>query len=418
MIKLLVIADDFTGALDTGVQFRAKGTVIRLLSEKKSPFSQLPENTNVLIVDAETRHLPAEDAAKIVGQITSEAVKNGVYTIYKKTDSALRGNIGAELAAVLSASGGTRLHFVPAYPQMGRTTHEGIHYIEGVPVAQSVFGKDPFEPVRYSSVAQIIHSQRDVQVISSDWESCPAPGIVLHNSQNQEDLRRIAKELNQKDQLHLLAGCAGFASVLPDILGLEKEEDLLPGFTPKLLTICGSINPITLQQLDAAEDEGVPRIRLNVRQKLDAAWLETWDADAAISGWAALAQSHDSIIIECDGLGEPQMLEAMRRQLGLDMDQMRRRISETMGEILKRLLDRGLKATLLVTGGDTLMAFMEKICQDELVPICEIASGVVLSQVRYRGETYNLLSKSGGFGARSLLSDLEMLLVKKERTVC
>lgn len=28
MIKLLVIADDFTGALDTGIQFKAKGTLV------------------------------------------------------------------------------------------------------------------------------------------------------------------------------------------------------------------------------------------------------------------------------------------------------------------------------------------------------------------------------------------------------
>lgn len=34
MIKLLIIADDFTGALDTGVQFAKKGSALRFLQSK------------------------------------------------------------------------------------------------------------------------------------------------------------------------------------------------------------------------------------------------------------------------------------------------------------------------------------------------------------------------------------------------
>ncbi len=409
MVKLLVIADDFTGALDTGVQFRAKGTVIRFGREEKSFLSDLDDGVNVLIIDAETRHLPAQQAARIVGDIVTEARKAGVDCIYKKTDSGLRGNIGAELTAALKSSGRTCLHFIPAYPQMGRTTRNGMHFIDGIPVAQSVFGKDPFEPVRYSSVEEIIRSQSDVPVGEQ--------GIVLHNAETEADLRRIACKLKQEDQLHLVGGCAGFATVLPELLGLERADDVLPEFTPKLLTICGSINPITLNQLDAAEENGVPRIRLGIRQKLDGSWLDSWDAQAVIQAWAVLAHNHGSTIIECDGLGEPEALEAMRKKLGLDMEQMRCRISETMGTILKRLLDTGLDATLLVTGGDTLMAFMKQIGQSELIPVCELTSGVVLSRIQYSGKSYNLLSKSGGFGARTLLADLEKILIRQNEEV-
>ena len=48
----------------------------------------------------------------------------------KKTDSALRGNVASELGAMLEASGGKRLCFFPAYPEMGRTTRDGVHFIE------------------------------------------------------------------------------------------------------------------------------------------------------------------------------------------------------------------------------------------------------------------------------------------------
>src|SRR5699024_5192184 len=85
-------------------------------------------HAKVLVVDTETRHLPAGQAYEIVSKLTRRACAAGVSFIYKKTDSALRGNIGAELAAVLKASGRKQLPFLPAFPQMNRLTQNGVHY--------------------------------------------------------------------------------------------------------------------------------------------------------------------------------------------------------------------------------------------------------------------------------------------------
>ena len=60
--------------------------------------------------------------------------------IYKKTDSLLRGNIGAELRALCDAAGSGPLVFAPAYPTGGRTTIDGIHRLEGIPVADASAG--------------------------------------------------------------------------------------------------------------------------------------------------------------------------------------------------------------------------------------------------------------------------------------
>lgn len=407
MVKLLVIADDFTGALDTGVQFRAKGTVLRFGAEKRNFFDGLEDTVNVLIVDTETRHLPPAQAAEIVRYVVEDAVRAGVQCIYKKTDSGLRGNIGSELTAALEASGWPCLHFIPAYPQMGRTTREGIHYIGGVPVAESVFGADPFEPVRFSSVAEMIASQSSTAVTLVKEGQIPREGIALYDAQSEEDLRAIARQLQQHRQLQLMAGCAGFAAVLPELLNLERAEGSLPAFSGRLLTVCGSINPITLGQLDAAEAAGVPRVRLNACQKLDRDWLPSPEGQAALAQWTALAQTHTSTIVECDGRGQPEQMEECRKALAMEPEQVRLQIAQTMGAILKNMLDSGLDATLLVTGGDTLLAFMKQIGQNELVPVCEFAPGVVLSRIRYRGRSYNLLSKSGGFGSADLLAKLE-----------
>ena len=140
MTQLLILADDFTGALDTGVQFATVGAVTRVITGQSVSLSEFAGTCEVLVVDAETRHLTAAKAADIVGGYTAQAAALGIPHIYKKTDSALRGNVGAELAAVLENAGERSLPFLPAFPQMGRNTIKGIHYIQGVPVADSVFG--------------------------------------------------------------------------------------------------------------------------------------------------------------------------------------------------------------------------------------------------------------------------------------
>ena len=99
MLLLLILADDFTGALDTGVQFAACGIPTRVVVGEQVDLAA--SDAAVLVVDTETRHLPAAEAYAVIAKLTRDAMSAGVFSIYKKTDSALRGNIGAELSALL-----------------------------------------------------------------------------------------------------------------------------------------------------------------------------------------------------------------------------------------------------------------------------------------------------------------------------
>ena len=77
-----------------------------------------------------------------------------------------------------------------------------------------------------------------------------------------------------------------------------------------------------------------------------------------------------------------------------------------MGRLLRQFLEQSEQLTLMVTGGDTLLAFMRCLNVAELTPYWEAAPGIVLSGFIYRGNTYNLLSKSGGFGKINAISEL------------
>lgn len=419
MIKLLIIADDFTGALDTGVQFAVNGVATRVDTGYDIDYSSLEQETEVLVLDAETRHLRAEEAYKIVARAVSDAKRAGVPYIYKKTDSALRGNIGAELTAMYDMADGKRIHFVPAFPRMNRITRKGIHYIDEVPVGESVFGRDPFEPVRESSVTRIIQAQSTAPVYligNGNAEDFGSGGIFVYDMETDDQMEETAKKLFIQNELNFCAGCAGFASVLPGLLGLKGKVPKLPELSSRLLVACGSVNPITVSQLDYAEKTGVPRIRLSGEQKLSKEWAESEAADGCIKHWTELCMKKGVCILDSNEEPGDNSTGKYRTEKGIGLDEARRNIASNIGVMVKRLLDSGLEATLLITGGDTLKGFLEKVEISRLYPICEVMPGTVVSGFWYRDKVYYVISKSGGFGKESLIGDLLKWIAKEKKS--
>ena len=410
MILLLIIADDFTGALDTGVQFAACGIPTRVVVDPEIDFASI--HAKVLVVDTETRHLPAGQAYEIVSKLTRRACAAGVSFIYKKTDSAPRGNIGAELAAVLKASGRKQLPFLPAFPQMNRLTQNGVHYIDGAPVTESPFGKDPFEPVRHSAVASLIASQTDLPAKSypalNDHESAPdEAGILIFDAASVEDLARTGRQLAHRNLLAVSAGCAGFGAVLPELLGIEKGEPAkLPRLDSRLLIVCGSVNPITVAQMDWAQKAGFARLRLTPEQKLTPGYWQTGEGQKQLALIDEMLAANPYCIIETNDEGGNQLTADYAARLGIDLETLRQRISGSLGNLVGGIFASPHLGTLLMTGGDTLLQCMNCVGVSQLEPICEMEKGVVLASFTYKGCTRRIITKSGGFGQESLFTDL------------
>lgn len=419
MAKLLIIADDFTGALDTGVQFASKGikTKVVIYDSNKKLIEKEDNDINVLVVDAETRHLVKEKAYDIVYDIVKKSKKENIKFLYKKTDSALRGNIGSELAAVLEASNENSLPFIPAFPKMNRITKNGIHYIDNTPVNESVFGQDPFEPVKYSSVKKNINSQNKVKVVEIhhlDEVIENKNGILIYDAQRENDLVDIAQHLKDSNKCTIMAGCAGFAAVLPKILNLSGNTKFDVNLYEKLLVVCGSVNPITKRQLEYGEKCGFKRIHLMPKQKLTEQYWSSKEGLNQIHQIKIDCTNNDCFIIDSNDRNDRNETFDYAKSKGMSIEQARKSISETIGFILKKILDEDINSTLLVTGGDTLLGFMKTIGIKELVPIYEIALGCVLTQLEYNGKKYNVISKSGGFGSNNLLENIVNLLKNKE----
>ncbi|QQO08672.1 four-carbon acid sugar kinase family protein [Breznakiella homolactica] len=404
MVLMLIIADDFTGALDTGVQFAAKGIKTRVCTDLHGDYTH-KSGVEVLVLDAETRQMNSHDAYETVFQIVSRARDAGVRYIYKKTDSALRGNIGSELAAVIDAADGGGLTFIPAYPKMGRTTKNGIHYIDAVPVAESSFGNAPIEPVLVSDVRQIIAGQSEKEVVlhtTPETAAVDAGRIHLYDIESDQEIKQVTERIG-KDNLRLTAGCAGFAAVLLEVLEFHGAAPVVPPVNPRLLVACGSVNPITRRQMEYAAGQGITRVQLSPAQKLDPAWPESPQCARLIEQWSRVLETSGCLILDTNGSRDAL---GYVEEAGIPKEQLRGVIAGTLGRLVMKILDTGVEATLLLTGGDTLLGYLHAVGQYEVTPVCELMPGVVLSGIELQGKTYHIISKSGGFGEGDLIVNL------------
>ena len=95
---------------------------------------------------------------------------------------------------------------------------------------------------------------------------------------------------------------------------------------------------------------------------------------------------------------------------GMTTEDMRRTISGSLGDILHHMLEGSAARTTLIIGGDTLLQCMNRMGVYKMKPLLEIYPGTVLSCFRYGSETRHVITKSGGFGRETLLTDLRELL--------
>lgn len=256
---VLALADDLTGALEVGAKFAAAGL------RSVVSFGWREDAAPVLVIDTETRHLAPAEAAARVRRHAAEGRRRGVAFVYKKTDSTLRGNIAAELAAVTEAWDAP-LVYAPAYPAMGRIVRGGVLYVDGTPVSETEFGRDALNPVRSSDVRGLI----------------PCPAVTICDGETDADLRSAAEALLAAG--HALA--AGPAALAEHLAALLRGPRSAPAPLPKVrrcLVVNGSRHPVSLRQMAAFEPGG--------------GWaaLETRDPTAA--GDAAARTAADALVI-------------------------------------------------------------------------------------------------------------------------
>ena len=98
MIESLALADDLTGAIEVAGQFAKYGIPSQVTLEQSLDPKGLKTRTRLLVVVTASRHVSDTEARARVFRLATAARQHNIRSIYKKTDSTLRGNIGSELA--------------------------------------------------------------------------------------------------------------------------------------------------------------------------------------------------------------------------------------------------------------------------------------------------------------------------------
>lgn len=394
VIQILIIADDDTGMLDAGAPFAKRGIRTEAIIQEPSAALLKESEAVVAVVSTKTRHAPRDQAYQRVYKIARIALEAGVPILYKKTDSALRGPVGAELEALMDAAD-DNLSFFPAYPDAGRTTVKGVQYVDGVPVGESVFSKDELNPVVQSDIPDILRQTTDAAaVLAGERESQRSEKhqITIFDAENTEAFHRTVKEFLEKTTPRLLAGCAGLACELADLLSFPKS--VVPKFpvVKRLFVLCGSSNPVTAEQVDYAAAHGFTRFTLKKEDMTGKEQLLDI-RKACVEG--------KPIILEMEYL-----LPETVGWPGIKKQELGNLIIESVNQVLLQCMDVLPDYVLFLTGGDTLGTFIQRSGCERIQILGEFSPGVIKNLFYINGKKVYAFSKSGGFGNKELLLQL------------
>lgn len=410
MLKLLVIADDFTGALDTGVQFSNQGIHTLVSTETDLNQIKLEEDISVLVLNTESRYLSFEEAYQQIAEIIVSAQRMGIPYTYKKVDSALRGNISAEVKAILDHSQAEGIPFLPAYPEMKRVLIDGNLYIDQVLVSQSVFAEDPYEPVTESNLISRLKQEAGIEALLVNESELPRnkQGILVFDAQTDEDLFRQMKLLQEEELLTVTIGCAGFAKVLAKQL-FPKEAGSSYSLKKPLVVICGSVNPITKKQIEHADRRAYPRISLTPHQLLEPDYWFKAEGQQEIQNYLTMMQDYPLLVFETLSDETSEGIKAYSRKKKLPVSEYRFRIGKSLGELTQALWSSHTENTFLFTGGDTLFQSMKVLGVNTIRPLTELSAGTVLSTIEWDHKQRQVITKSGGFGNEELFEEISRL---------
>ena len=384
-----IIADDLTGACDTGCLFAGPGPV-GVLAEPALTAADSSLDTPVITLDTESRALPPREAAAAVHTAARRLRERlAVGRVLKKIDSTLRGAAGVELTALLEHGPPFTAALVcSAFPAEGRVVRHGRLLVDSVPVHESAIARDPAFHAITSDVRGLLAGGAPVVPLGLDDVRAGAEkvahllehhrgSLVAADADTDADLATLAEAALLVPGT-LLAGSAGLGRALSRALGCEAPTVFLPPGRARLVVV-GSLHPASRAQLAALLAAGVPLVTADARGH--------GDPGPAV---AALAAGRGALVASAS---TPADREAVARHLA----------AAAAG-----ILERAAPDLVAVTGGDTAFALIEALRPRRFELAGAPAHGLALGRLALGddGRSLPLLTKAGGFGAVDLLATI------------
>ena len=407
--RLGVVADDITGAGDIGSMLAAHGWTVRVFTSAAfdDPWrvaGRLAQTrTDCAIIDSDSRFDHPDLAREKVRRASEILLGWGAERLYKKTCSVFRGNVGAELDAMLEVAGEPAAVVVAAFPANGRTTRDGIHRVRGVPLAESEFARDPIHPRTESDLVADLARQTarpvrlaNIAEVRSGALHFGATGYHLCDAESQEDLAAIARAAAD---VRALGGASALAGELARVWPRPPTFDPFAGAAPAAaggaLVVAGSTMPQTRAQIAAVAEAGGEIAVLDTAGILaDPAGTI---ARAAARAASALAARRVAVL---RSESSPEAVAAARNlgaARGLTPVAVSRAVSDALAEACARALAASATTSVIALGGNTAAAVCDRLRLDEMIILDQLEPGLPVS-LAVGPPPRLLVLKSGSFG--------------------
>lgn len=413
--RIGVVADDITGSNDIGVMLAKNGLSVTVISQEDSPVPADFAGADALVINTGSRLDAAAVAADKSARAAAFLRENGCELVYSKTCSVFRGNIGASFDAIQDTLGVTTSMVVAGFPRNGRTTVDGVHYLNGVPVNQTSFAHDPVTPIQFARLDELIGRQsiRPCAGFTAAWLDKPLEvqrahlaelsrdaAYVIFDVRDQADLKRIAVLIADAPNI---CGSSAICEELPGAWGMQSPVRRCPVAVDDgsgVMILAGSLTPQTAAQVKRLEED-VARLVLNPALLLTEEERAGEVRRAVAFASERLPKGEDVLVYASR---DTEGVRARSAELGLDDIGAGRRISLAFEAIAKAVYTQTGMTRYVVAGGETSDAVSRGLGVRTMRIWQEIEAGVpVMTAKTHHGSELLLVLKSGSFGSPAFL---------------
>ncbi|WP_053958983.1 four-carbon acid sugar kinase family protein [Sulfobacillus thermosulfidooxidans] len=393
---MLIIADDLSGALDTGVIFSGLTPTKVVLKLPKHLF----DGPSVLAWTTESRHLPADEARRNLQQVLPYPLK--IRPLYKKVDATLRGPVGAEIETLLHLTGMKTAVLCPSFPTVNKIVKDGHLYVDGKPLETTALGTDPRNPLRTGDIQALL---RETTTLRAEYVSLntlrhhpehvhqsitrhSTGQIVVVDAETDDDLAQIAKILSKHPNVLPCGSLALALQLRPYLVQSQTLTVPVTAKADKALIMSASLHPATQQQINYFRTRFPDHF---------------WEIDSTLLSHHTPELINTVTLRLIDWFSTSHFaLLSVSPEPRIDPNA----VTAFLGQLAQRLINdmKGVFA-LAATGGDMTSALCRALGITELEPVMQWEPGIVQSRMLFRKSPWTLVSKSGSYGSAPFFID-------------
>jgi uncharacterized protein YgbK (DUF1537 family) len=395
-LRVVIVADDLTGAMDAAAPFARRGLDVRVLTSSEDLKLILSNPPQILSVNTGTRHMTEDVSKTLVNTLIGDLLPLKPKLLIKKIDSTLRGHVVAETIAAMQAAKRHEVLFCPAVPAQGRTLSGGELFINGVPLSETGIAQDLRSPPPVTPLPDLFRGAlADTAVILEKTGSTgmtitrqPVPCIRIVDAETAEDLQNLADAVIDRCEDILFVGAAGLTEALADALfGPELSGASPPALSGASLYVIGSRALQSSEQVEAlcVTNPWTRVAELTDVQPLDAKEMQRLSSPV----------EKPAILV----------VRAPRAKPGSSLDP--ELVVNALAASTVDLLEKVKVSLLLMTGGDTVLAVLEALGVKTIQVLGEVKPGIVYGIIDTSLGPLCIVTKAGAFGDGQLFCTIE-----------